>query len=497
MKAFILAAGVGSRLYPITEIKPKCLVRVGGKPIISYQIEAYLAAGLKPDDIIVVGGYRADMMSDYLEKHFPGVVLLDNTVYDSTNNMYSLYFALSKFEIEKDGIIINNGDCIYNYAIVDGIVKNDNADTVAVHKDIYQAESMKITVSDGIIKSISKEILKSEAYGVSIDLYRLSFKAAGQLLEIMKDYIDVQNEKKLWTEVALQDLLSKTNFKPFDIKNKNWIEIDDYKDLLAADQVFSDLEINKKKCVVSDLDGTVYLGNKPIDGTIEFIKNNAGDKEFFFLTNNSSKIPTDYVDRLSSLGIATDKDHIIAPHIPLIKYLREEKINNLFLMANQRYTEFLKSELPDLNINGNSNNCQAVIVAYDTELTYEKLKNASLILQKNNVKFLATHCDKVCPTELGPIPDAGSILAFLETSTGRKPDTIFGKPNQELLSLVLGKYSCKEITIVGDRMYTDKVLADKAGIDFILVLSGESTRAIAEKPESGPALILNDLGDLL
>jgi len=497
MKAIILAAGVGSRLNPITGVKPKCLVRVGGKPIIAYQIEAYLASGLKPENIIVVGGYRAEMMSDYLENHFPGVVLLDNTIYDTTNNMYSLYFAFSKFEIEADGIIINNGDCIYDYGIVDGIVNNSNGDRIAVHKDIYQAESMKVTLAAGIIKTISKETAEAEAYGVSIDLYRLSFNTAGQLFEIMKDYIEVKQEKKLWTEVALQDLLGKANFIPYDIKNHNWIEIDDHKDLLTADRIFSNFDIGQKKSVICDLDGTVYLGKQPIDGTIQFIKKHTENKEFFFLTNNTSKIPVDYVDRLHLLGIATDNNHIMAPHIPLIKYLQEEKINNIFLIANQRYTQFLKSEQPELNINDNPENCQAVIVAYDTELTYEKLKKAALILQKEDVKFLATHSDKVCPTELGPIPDAGSILALLESSTGRKPDKIFGKPNQELLSTVFQTYKSREIVIVGDRLYTDKVLADRAGIDFILVLSGESTRFDAEKSDSSPTSILNNLGDLL
>jgi len=157
----------------------------------------------------------------------------------------------------------------------------------------------------------------------------------------------------------------------------------------------------------------------------------------------------------------------------------------------------LKNELPELNINGSSNNCQTVVIAYDTELTYEKLKNASLILQKDNIKFLATHNDEVCPTEQGLIPDAGSILALLESSTGRKPDRIFGKPNRELLSSVLEKYESDEIVIVGDRLYTDKLLADRAGIDFILVLSGESTGFDAEKGVSPPRLILNDLGELL
>jgi len=268
-------------------------------------------------------------------------------------------------------------------------------------------------------------------------------------------------------------------------------------DLQSTDRKSSGFDLSQKKCIVSDLDGTVFIGRKPIDGTVAFIKKYGDSLEFFFLSNNTSMIPEDYIALLNSFGITTDRKHIIAPHGPLIKYLSEEKLNNIFLIANQRYTEFLKNELPELNINGSSNNCQTVVIAYDTELTYEKLKNASLILQKDNIKFLATHNDEVCPTEQGLIPDAGSILALLESSTGRKPDRIFGKPNRELLSSVLEKYESDEIVIVGDRLYTDKLLADRAGIDFILVLSGESTGFDAEKGVSPPRLILNDLGELL
>jgi len=498
MKVFILAAGVGSRLRPLTDMKPKCLVRVGGKPILAYQIEAYLESGLNAGDIIIAGGYRTDMMDAYLKNNFPGVVLIENKVYDTTNNMFSLHYALKEMGIdENEGIIINNGDCIYDSHIISGIISDSRHDTVAVHRDEYLAESMKVAVTDGIIRTISKEIPESEAFGVSIDLYRLSHVSAIKLLEIMENYVVAQNQKNLWTEVALQDLFNICDFAPFDIQNRDWIEIDNFNDLLLADRMFSKFDIGRKKCLVSDLDGTVYLGNTPIDRAVRFIQKSSPEKEFFFLTNNTSKIPDDYVERLNSMGITTDRTHIIAPHLPMIKYLRGESIDRVFLMANKRYSDFLTGEMPGLKTDVVSQSCQAVIVTFDTELTYDKLKEAALLLQNPEVKFLATHHDKVCPTENGPIPDAGSIIALLHSATGREPDKIFGKPNQELLYQVVQKYNKDDIAIIGDRLYTDKVLAENAGIDFVLVLSGESNRTDAENCELSPALILNNMGDLL
>ena len=108
--------------------------------------------------------------------------------------------------------------------------------------------------------------------------------------------------------------------------------------------------------------------------------------------------------------------------------------------------------------------------------SYNKLKIVSFLLQNDpQIKYVATHPDDVCPTNYGNIPDVGSFIKLIETTTGRKPEKIFGKPNIEILSPVISKFQKEEIALVGDRLYTDKLLADSAGIDFILVLSGETT----------------------
>ena len=94
-------------------------------------------------------------------------------------------------------------------------------------------------------------------------------------------------------------------------------------------------------------------------------------------------------------------------------------------------------------------------MAYDTELTYDKLRNAALLLQQNpHLTFLATHSDLVCPTEHGFVPDSGCILSVLEQATGRTPDTVFGKPNPLLLERVTAQYRPSEMAVVGDRLCT-------------------------------------------
>ena len=248
--------------------------------------------------------------------------------------------------------------------------------------------------------------------------------------------------------------------------------------------------------MILDLDGTIYLGNKPIEGTINFVKENFKKYDFYFMTNNTSRNIDDYVNKLDKLGITTSVDKIISPILPLIEYLKTNKIKNVFVVGNEIFKNYLTTNISDIHFTNDKKVCQAVVVAYDTELTYNKIKNASLLLHNNSIKLLATHTDMVCPTELGNIPDIGSILELLKVTTNRKPNVIFGKPNPVLLDSILEKYDSSELAIVGDRIYTDKVLANNSEIDFILVLSGETKRKDVEILERFPELIVEDLGDI-
>ncbi|MGB9211969.1 MAG: HAD-IIA family hydrolase, partial [Halobacteriota archaeon] len=247
-------------------------------------------------------------------------------------------------------------------------------------------------------------------------------------------------------------------------------------------------------------DGTVYVGNRPIRGTVEFITRNVDDRVFYFVTNNTSKLPEEYRKRLSALGIPTNTEHIVTPLAPLIRYLDERALTHVCLLANASVTAHLRKALPALELTADPEACDAVIVAYDTELTYDKLRDAALLLQQNpRLTFLATHGDLVCPTEQGFVPDSGCILSVLEQATGRTPDAVFGKPNPLLLERVTAEYSPSEMVVVGDRLYTDRLMAHNVGCDFICVLSGETTRErIDELNENEfPSLIVRDLGDLL
>jgi len=495
MKVIILAAGVGSRLRPITNTKPKCLVKVCGKSIIEWQIEAYLSAGIKQKEIYLLIGYKASQIRELIGCKYNEINYIENEIYDKTNNMYSLKLGLDSIILEKkDLLIISNGDCIYDFSIVTSLLRNRNENLIPCEKDVYFEENMKISIRDNYIEDISKKILETDFYGTSIDIYKLSSDSVLKLKKIIENII--AQDKNSWTEVALDILFKNIQAVPMIINGKKWMEIDNIDDLVTAETIFTKFSINQKKAIVLDLDGTVYLGNTPIPSAIEFINNNATKYSFFFMTNNTSKSKNKYIQKLKEFGVHKVTEHqIITPVLPMINYLNQNDIRNIYVIG----TESLKEELRMNRLNcldeKNYEQADAVILGYDTELNYEKIKRGSRLLHNKSIRYFATHQDMVCPTEFGDIPDIGSFVKMFEIATNRKPELFFGKPNTILLEKVLNKYSKNDIVVVGDRLYTDKILADNSEIDFICVLSGETNREDIEKIEKWPSLIIKELGD--
>ena len=252
------------------------------------------------------------------------------------------------------------------------------------------------------------------------------------------------------------------------------------------------MDWSRKRCVVLDMDGTVYLGHIPIPGAVDFIRRHWDDLDFYFLSNNTSKSPQTYVDKLNGMGIPARLELLLSPVTPLVDFLRARGIRRAYAVGNRDFQRDLAARMPELALG--EEGAQAVILAYDTELTYEKLARSALLLQKPETLFLATHPDLVCPSPEGPLPDVGSFIELYATATGRRPQHIFGKPDPAVLAPLLARYDKKDMIMVGDRLSTDKKLAENAGIDFALVLSGEATREDLAREARQPTVVLEDLG---
>ena len=180
-----------------------------------------------------------------------------------------------------------------------------------------------------------------------------------------------------------------------------------------------------KKCFVLDLDGTVYLGDIPIQETVDFILRHWDTIDFHFLSNNTSKAPTTYVNKLTRMGIPATLDRILSPVTPLIAHLRANGIRTVYPVGNRDFVACLRERMPELNVLGYdvSEGAEAVVLAYDTELTYEKLTHAALLLQNPEVAYLATHPDLRLPFPARAAPGCGQFHVAVRNSYGTPPST--------------------------------------------------------------------------
>lgn len=235
MKAVILAAGLGSRLRPITNEVPKCMVPVNGIRIIDKQIDNLLRNGVT--EIYVVDGYKAEILADHLKKIYPQVHIVSNPRYAETNNMYSLY--LTAQYVKGEEFLLMNSDVYYDTEIIEGMLEGKNQSKIACDKSGYMEESMKITLEadERKINHISKKITPEEHYAVSIDVYRISAEDSMTLFKEVEETILVKKDENSWTEVALDHIFNDCNFQPYVIDGR-WFEIDNHDDLHRAEGIF-------------------------------------------------------------------------------------------------------------------------------------------------------------------------------------------------------------------------------------------------------------------
>lgn len=491
MKGVILAAGIGSRLRPMTDNKPKCLVTVANKPMLAYQLDAYRMAGIR--DIVIIVGYKGEQIEKYCRYIDDlNIKIVYNEEYEETNNMYSLYLA--REHLDGKPFILNNADLVIESDIVSNMMNCEKPNLVAVDVNLFNEESMKVTCdNEGYIRDISKQIAQDSSNGCSIDFYKISSEISSILFAHIKNVIESGNRKD-WTEVALQKIFKQPNvhFEILNVAGKKWVEVDNNDDLSLADCYFSQLKkkVSEYECYLFDLDGTLYSGDLVIDNAIQSVKDlQSQGKITKFLSNNSSKSKADYVDKLTGLGLKCTELDIVLSTDASIQFLKNHKLNRIYVLGTQKLQQVFIEEgfLID------DNNAEIIVVGYDTELNYQKLVTACRLINQG-VDYIATHKDIFCPTEYGPIPDIGTLINMLKLTTGVQPLKIFGKPDISMVDCVAKKlgYKKSDILMVGDRLYTDIVMANDFGIDSVLVLSGDTTRDMVEDAEIKATYVLKN-----
>ncbi len=238
-KALILAAGLGTRLAPITNDCPKSLVPVNGKPILFKQIENLKSNGIV--DITIVSGYKADVLKTVVHEKYPEISIVESVDFATTNNMYSAYIGIKT--MFPDGQIMPfymmNADVFYDASIIEALENDERQNLVVVDMGRYIDESMKVTEKNGRLVAISKQIAPKDALGCSIDVYKFGTDGGSEFYKRCCDYIEVKKELKLWSEVALNDAFTNVIFHACPLKGR-WLEIDNHYDLAAAETLFAE-----------------------------------------------------------------------------------------------------------------------------------------------------------------------------------------------------------------------------------------------------------------
>ncbi|EAH8300680.1 phosphocholine cytidylyltransferase family protein [Campylobacter fetus] len=242
MKAIILAAGLGSRLEELTKDRPKCLVEYKNMPLISYQLNAFLKAGI--NDIAVVGGYKFEVLKNYLNANFKKVKLYENTDFASSNMTYTMFCAR---EFMDDDTIISYSDIIYDYEFIELLKACKNELSVMVDKNwlelwkqrfsdpLSDAESMEI--QDGFIKELGKKVTHIDKIDAQyIGLFKFNKSFLSSVFEVWDNldknrYYDSKNWKNIYMTSFLTEIINKFDNAKAIFAPKNWLEIDQKTDL--------------------------------------------------------------------------------------------------------------------------------------------------------------------------------------------------------------------------------------------------------------------------
>ena len=256
-----------------------------------------------------------------------------------------------------------------------------------------------------------------------------------------------------------------------------------------------DAGLSNVKAVFLDLDGTIYLGSNLIEGALEFLDrcDEKGVKRFF-LSNNSSRSVSQYVEKLHKMNIPCSAEDVLLSTHDLLSWLSNNGVTKTWAIATEGMCDMMES----VGISTKDDSPEYVVLGYDTEISYEKIAKASIHLHKG-VPLVASHPDMVCPSPDGGLPDVGAYLAMLKATTGIEPVHITGKPNPGMIMHKIEElgYKPEECAMVGDRLYTDMEMASRAGCVSVLVLSGEATLEDLESSNIDVDVVVNSVDSLL
>lgn len=255
---------------------------------------------------------------------------------------------------------------------------------------------------------------------------------------------------------------------------------------------------NALKAWLIDMDGVLYKGEQALPAAREFIQAlQDSHTPFLFLTNNATRTPAEYVQRLEKMGIQIKEEDVFTSALATARHLDEAyppPRRVLVIGGNGIQTALQEAGYEFVD---RAENADLVVSSMDTQATYTRLAEASLAIRAG-APWIQTNPDPTFPSERGIVPGAGAIQAFLEAATERTP-IVIGKPQPRIFHQALARLGSRpeETVMLGDRLETDILGAHRAGLKTICVLTGIASREQAEAYDPRPDWIIQDLYDLL
>ena len=233
MRAIILAAGMASRLRPLTNNTPKCLLKIGERSLLQRSIDALINNGIK--EIVIVTGYLHKQIEDFVKQQYPNINIsfIHNEVYDSTNNIYSLWLARPKADGEE--ILLLDSDLLYDPEIITRILSTNAENVLTLIRHDLGEEEMKVVTDSSVIIEISKTCSPSDAIGESLGIEKMGKSYTSALYKELEPMMALEHLENVFYEKAFERLIPKGHtFKVLDVTDLFSCELDTIEDFQNA-----------------------------------------------------------------------------------------------------------------------------------------------------------------------------------------------------------------------------------------------------------------------
>ena len=244
-----------------------------------------------------------------------------------------------------------------------------------------------------------------------------------------------------------------------------------------------------------DMDGVIYHGSKSVPGAAEFLHYLQGEGlPYLFLTNNSAHTPLDVVVKLRKFGIETTEEHVYTSALATAEFLHKQRPKGTAFVIGEGG---LLAALNDVGYAISRESPDYVVVGEGRVLNYELVEQAHRLVSQG-AHLVSTNADTWCPTDSGPRPGCGAIVALLESASGRKAYHV-GKPNPFMMRAARKRIGLMtdEVIMIGDTMETDIQGATELGFKSVLVLTGSSTKESLKKYPFSPTRVVGSIAELV